>query len=437
MNKVLRIEGVSAHYSMNEFSAIPNKVAERERHLKLRQSAKLAGVIDFDSDMSTDDEEGENAELADGGKGCPSKADYDSTGNLELSLRPYNDDGTFNLSYLAYLSRHRHTHGHMLSNMCVTTKIRVNYQRRSQVFGPLRIHTQVEGLDLQVDDAQMAFISHFAIVLDTHVYDLKQKCLRNFLFCTDSGLRKLSKDGEKVEDKQRRAQLRWKLIRQSVRRDWTKYTGTLKEGTLRWRGWFNEWRMCARYVALRELLIFHVGFEVDKKNGLRNYKLSESLLMDHDIVDVDDEGVECVKEGKKRKSGLRPYRGVGSMSKGVVQAAETLVQAKMLGDKILDTTNDVNERRSCESTVVAAGESEDLSERNENSDVTMKEICDPGSTASLALSSRTVRALYALQLELDCTLSVAQVAYCRTKADNRFRAARDKKKKKRPRCGKN
>ena len=59
----------------------------------------------------------------------------------------------------------------------------------------------------------------------------------------------------------------------------------------------------------------------------------------------------------------------------------------------------------------------------------MKEICDPGSTASLALSSRTVRALYALQLELDCTLSVAQVAYCRTKADNRFRAARDKKRR--------
>ena len=69
-------------------------------------------MIDFDSDMSTDDEEGENAELADGGKGCPSKADYDSTGNLELSLRPYNDDGTFNLSYLAYLSRHRHTRTH-------------------------------------------------------------------------------------------------------------------------------------------------------------------------------------------------------------------------------------------------------------------------------------------------------------------------------------
>ena len=57
VNKVLRIEGVSAHCSMNEFSAIPNKVAERERHLKLRQSAKLAEMIDFDSDMSTDDEE--------------------------------------------------------------------------------------------------------------------------------------------------------------------------------------------------------------------------------------------------------------------------------------------------------------------------------------------------------------------------------------------
>ena len=48
-----------------------------------------------------------------------------------------------------------------------------------------------------------------------------------------------------------------------------------------------------------------------------------------------------------------------------MQAAETLVQAKMLGDKILDSTNDVNERRSRESTVVAAGESEDLSEEKE------------------------------------------------------------------------
>ena len=143
------------------------------------------------------------------------------------------------------------------------------------------------------------------------MYDLKQKCLRNFLFCTDSGLRKLSEDGEKVEDKQRRAQLRWRLIRQSVRRDWTKYTDTLKgrgpcggeDGSMSGE--------CARYVALRELLIFHVGFEVEKKNGLLKYKLSESLLMDHDIVDVDDEGVECVKEGKEAEERATALSGRG------------------------------------------------------------------------------------------------------------------------------
>ena len=339
--------------------------------------------------------------------------------DFELDVRPYNDDGTFNLSYLAYLSRPRPAQSDMLSNVCVTTKLKVNYQRLNQVFGPLRMHTQIKGLDLRINDAQMAFITHFAVVLDTHMYSLKQKCLRNCLTCAGSGFRTLSKEGQKVEDKRRRAQLRWQLVRQSVRRDWSKYTSTLKEGALRWRAWFNEWRICARYVALRELLIFHVGFEADSRNGTQNYKLSESLLMDHVIEDVDDEGVGLIRGGKERKSGLRPYRGVGSMSEGVMRAAETLVCVKMRGTSAPDGTSDTRGEEkggASKTTVVPAGEDEPEEDRG----VTIEEMCTPGSTAALALSSRMCEP-YMLQLELDCIRSVAHIAYCRAKADSRFK----------------
>ncbi len=437
VNKVIRMEGMSAHCSMKEYSAIPNKVVEREQYAKLRQNIQKEEVVECDSDMSTDDEgggEGEEPACHSGGDTNNTNNTNDETvgnrdGSFELGICPYNDDGTFNLSYMSYLARPRPAHGDMLSNVSVTTKIKVNYQRVNQVFGPLRMHTHIVGLNLHINDAQMAFIMHLAVVLDSHMYALKQKCLRSCLFCTGSGLRTISVGGKRGEDKQRRALLRWQLIRQSVRRDWMKYTSTLREGALRWRAWFNEWRMCARYVALRELLIFHVGFEAEKRSGLQYYNLSESLLMDHVLKDVDDEGAWLIRGSKERKSGLRPYRGVGTMSKGVVRAAETLLRVKMRGYSSLGT-NTGSKKSLCESSVVAEGVEEDIEEEHDGEHgATIEEMCAPGSTAALALSSRTVRALYALQLELDCTLSVAHIAYCRAKADNRFRAIREKNRR--------
>lgn len=59
----------------------------------------------------------------------------------------------------------------------------------------------------------------------------------------------------------RRAQLRWAMIRDGIKKDWWKYASTLTEGSIRWRAWFEQWRMAGRYVLLRNIMLYHVGFE--------------------------------------------------------------------------------------------------------------------------------------------------------------------------------
>ena len=69
----------------------------------------------------------------------------------------------------------------------------------------------------------------------------------------------------------RRARMRWAALRDSVRSDWWRFAKTLKEGTLRWRAWFDEWRAAARYVALREMLLYHVGYETISTEPLPSF----------------------------------------------------------------------------------------------------------------------------------------------------------------------
>ena len=53
VNKVLRIEGVSAHCSMKKVLSHSRQGGREERHVKLRQSVEEGRC---DSDISTDDE---------------------------------------------------------------------------------------------------------------------------------------------------------------------------------------------------------------------------------------------------------------------------------------------------------------------------------------------------------------------------------------------
>jgi hypothetical protein len=97
----------------------------------------------------------------------------------------------------------------------------------------------------------------------------------------------------------RRARLRWQAIRDFIRAEfWCKYCCThnpqqeqsadtqtvVSNGTMRWRCWFAMWRLCARYVSLREILIYHVSYETvrDATDGsVESYSIVECLNMDH------------------------------------------------------------------------------------------------------------------------------------------------------------
>ena len=101
--------------------------------------------------------------------------------------------------------------------------------------------------------------------------------------------------------------------------------------------------------------------------------------------------------------------------------AETLVRAKIAGSAPGQGS------MAAENTSSAvSGKDHEEEKLDEETGISFEEICTSGSTAALMLSSRTVRALYAMQLELDALLPPHAVAFCRFWADDRFRRQRDK-----------
>lgn len=65
-----------------------------------------------------------------------------------------------------------------------------------------------------------------------------------------------------------------------------RFVTKLPNGSIRWRIWFEQWRLVARYVAIREMLMFHVGFE-PKYHAASNsmvYTYAECLLDDQSGV---------------------------------------------------------------------------------------------------------------------------------------------------------
>ena len=52
-------------------------------------------------------------------------------------------------------------------------------------------------------------------------------------------------------------------------------------GSIKWRSWFSIWRLAARYVAIRELITYHVGYEsfTNPETGATTYAAKEKLLI--------------------------------------------------------------------------------------------------------------------------------------------------------------
>jgi hypothetical protein len=257
-------------------------------------------------------------------------------------------------------------------------KASVAYHRANQVFGPINVTIDGKNFDIHINDEQTAYISDFAQAFDHHLHKVQLNSKLDHCRSAD--------------DKCRRARMRWALLRDSMKIDWNKYVNTLNEGSIRWRTWFNTWRIAARYVALREILLYHVGFEavLDQNGDTVSYSISESLFADHyrenklNSKSNDSSPSQTVSTNIKKNVGR--YRGFGLFTTTQLQTAETILRKQMAS-------------------------SGDLSGFNDN--------IDP-----LSLAGSVIRALYAIQLDMDTYLPIKVSAKCRIWAEDKYRLKR-------------
>ena len=247
------------------------------------------------------------------------------------------------------------------------------YHRTNQVFGPINIIINGKNFDVHINDEQTAYISDFSQAFDHHLHKVQLNSKLDHC--------------RSAEDKSVRAKMRWALLRDSMKVDWNKYVNTLEGGSIRWRTWFNTWRLAAKYVALREILLYHVGFEavLDKNGETVSYSISESLFADHyrenKLNSKSNDSSPTQLVNPVRKNGR--YRGFGLFSPSQLQTAQTLVRKQI--------------ENNCERSAF-----------NDN--------VDP-----LSLAGSVIRALYAMQLDLDTLLPIKVSAICRIWAEDKYR----------------
>lgn len=371
------------------------------------------------------------------------------------------------------IQMHSYFH-HIMSHSNVQAVVKLAFSNSMKLLAPAGLDVRISGVDFVLDEASTLFILHLMHQHLTFIYRLQRRCkIANAYVPKARFLRYSSQKRQKHDPtatlqtfKSLRAKYRWKLVKQCVQNDWFAYTASLKSqydsGTwdalglnpllsaaseanklwsfvkttlrvpgghegpvhgMKWRSWFNTWRMCGRYIALRELLLYHLDFAPSNNQDLEK-AYSHSLLHerlqvdwcasesgDEDTCELsdDDGGADASNrpatsssrrpqtkssashERKKRKSFERPgsrfsrsYRGTGSISPDNLAAANFLVQEHL---------NRPNARLS--------------------------------SSSAPHIQSGPLRALYALQLELDAILPPVVSATCRAEANDRFRAQRD------------
>lgn len=268
--------------------------------------------------------------------------------------------------------------GTILGPTSLTARASATFNKASQIFGPVVLQAAVQGLDVRVSDEQIVFLCEFVTLFDRNVHVLQTR--------SRIGLRKITSAAPLAgPESRRRAKYHWSLIRDSIKIDWWKYASALKEGSIRWRAWFEVWRYVARYVALREVLLYHVGFEATDSGGdTISYSVNESLLLDHHSraqkKAITDPGVESADSTSGNHSDRGTYQGMGAMAHSIIQAAEVLLEQQLR--------------------------------------------YDGDNVSPMSLSPSAVRALYALQLEMDATLSVRVTAQARLWAEEKYRLQR-------------
>ena len=264
-------------------------------------------------------------------------------------------------AYASGITGLRDSKDNLLNLSSIVMKVSTIYQKPLKLFGPVNCEISTNDLHINVSDDQASYLCHMISSLFRHFHHAQLYSRIQFI--------------NEIDNKSRRARARWAMIKDNLKVDWLKYASSLSDGTIRWRTWFEVWRQAGRYVAIRELIMYHVGFECtyDGDGEIIAYSLNESLLADHVRY-----GSRSNDEGKGKR-----YFGTGIFPPNILKAAEVLIQ------------KNINHKN---------GEEEEI---------------DP-----LSLSTLTIRALYAMQLELDTALPMTVTATCRLIAEEKYKLQR-------------
>ena len=95
---------------------------------------------------------------------------------------------------------------------------------------------------------------------------------------------------------------------------------------MRWRSWFSMWRIAAKYVALRELLQYHVGFEAitDQDETHIRYSSFETLLVDQTQTQTQTQNTDESSNdltGTSRFT-IPEYKGRGMFPSNIIQVSK-------------------------------------------------------------------------------------------------------------------
>ena len=271
--------------------------------------------------------------------------------------------------------------GNILEDLYFTAAFSVCFQKITQVFGPASLSINAENIHLHLTDEQLFAMNRVAQIFRTYFYDLRSQCRVSLCNQRSSLLR---------DDQIRRARMRWGLIRSAVRIDWWKFSDQLADsdvgGSIKWRSWFSIWRLAARYVAIRELITYHVGYEsfTNPETGATTYAAKEKLLMHYERLQ---------KDRSARRGQL--YEGPACFSSELLAAVELIIASRYK-----------NADEICKQA--------DIDVEIDHGELVRLNDIDP-----LNLPTSVIRVLYALQLELDSILPFKVSAFCRMYADEK------------------
>jgi len=372
---------------------------------------------------------------------------------------------------------------HIASNMRIQALAMMAFTRdfnSLRLLAPVSLNVRTQGMDLQLDEASTLFGLHLAHLHLTFIYRLQRRCKiananvpKSYFTRMHSSPRSQKSDPEAdrailLSFKSWRARCRWKLIKQCIHGDWQTYTASLdcKAGLdklgvfninpllgaaveanklwnfmksalqipggydggsnsaardMTWRSWFHTWKMCGKYIALRELLLYHVNFARDATQDGGGGKNACSLPHErlHTDWNCSESGDEGGASSDEEDTDLAQTHSPAGSQKTQFNTQNQRNDDTLPGSKWSRTYRGIGSVGPDYLVVANALVREHLNRP------------DGGLSNKSAphIKIGPLRALYALQLELDAILPPPISALCRAEANDRFRAQQNRANK--------